>query len=230
MRSSIQRHFHSFSRLGVVLLAVTLVGLSPWMQSASGAPEPSLIPTRWELDFEPGPLRIAMVEVERQVEGPNGSVAVVRQPEAFMYFTYTVMNNTGEDRMFAPSFELAMGDGDLLKSGQNVPASVTRELLQRLNNPFLLDQIGIIGTLEQGEENAREGLVIWPAGQSDMKADEAIIFASGLSGEFKRVTRPDTGEEVTLRKVMMLRHHTPGDRLGQGDRPFNRVQQRWILR
>ncbi len=129
--------------------------------------------------------------------------------------------------MFAPSFELATV-GDLLKSGQGVPASVIREIKVRLNNPFLLDQIGIIGTLEQGEENAREGLVIWPAG--DLKADEAILFASGFSGESKRVTRPDNGQEVTLRKVLMLRHQTPGDLLGQGDVPFARVQQRWILR
>jgi hypothetical protein len=211
-----------------MMLAFGAIAMVPTISTVWAAPEPSLVPSRWEFDIDPGPLRLAMVEVERQVEGPNGSVAVVRQPEAFLYFTYTVINNTGEDRMYAPSFELAMDDGDLLKSGQGVPASVTREILQRLNNPFLLDQIGIIGTLEQGEENAREGLVLWPAGS--LKSDEAIVFCSGLSGEFKRVTRPDNGEEITLRKVLMLRHHTPGDILGQGDLPFDRVQQRWILR
>jgi hypothetical protein len=210
----------------ILLFASGIAVLTP-LQQVLAAPEPALVPSRWELDIEPGPLRMTLVEVERQIQGPEGSVAIVREPQVFLYFTYTVMNNTGEDRMFAPSYELAT-DGDLLKSGLGVPASVTREILQRLNNPFLLDQIGIIGILEQGEENAREGLVIWPAG--DLKADEATIFANGLSGEFKRVTRPDTGEEVTLRKVLMLRHHTPGDLLGQGDVPFARVEQRWILR
>lgn len=195
---------------------------------AYAAPEPSLIPTRWQLDVRPGPLRIAQVEVETQIAGPSGSVVTVRQPRFFFYLTYTVVNNSGEDLMFAPSFELATDDGRLIRSGRDVPGEVTSELLTRMRNPFLLDQIGIIGTLTQGEENAREGLVVWPA--ENVRVDEVTIFASGFSGESRRVVRPDTGEEVVLRKVLMLRHDTPGELLGQGDRPVERTQQRWILR
>jgi hypothetical protein len=195
---------------------------------AYAAPEPSLIPTRWQLDVRPGPLRLAQVEVETQIPGPSGSVVTVRQHRFFFYLTYTVINNTGEDLMFAPSFELATDDGRLIRSGRDVPSEVTAELLKRLRSPFLLDQISIIGMLTQGEENAREGLVIWPA--DNLMVDEVTVFASGFSGESRRVIRPDTGEEVVLRKVLMLRHDTPGELLGQGDRPVDRTQQRWILR
>jgi len=195
---------------------------------AWAAPEPSLIPTRWQLDIEPGPLRVAEVNIERQVPGPNGSVITVEQPQQFFYLTYTVTNNTGQDLMFAPSFELATDDGGLMKSGRGVPSEVTREILRRLRNPFLKDQISVIGNLGQGPENAREGVVIWPA--ENLRVDEVLIFANGFSGESERVRRPDTGEEVVLRKVLMLRHETPGTIAGYGDDPIERVQQRWILR
>ncbi|MFG0275685.1 MAG: hypothetical protein ACF8QF_11565 [Phycisphaerales bacterium] len=228
--------FARFARLRVppvtlaVVAAPILVGApmpGPAAQ-AWAAPEPSLIPTRWQLDITPGPLRVAEVLVSSQVAGPNGSVITVEEPRRFFYLTYTVTNATGQDLMFAPSFELATDAGELVKSGRGVPAEVTREVLNRLRNPFMQDQIGIIGNLGQGPENAKEGVVIWPA--DNLRVDEITIFASGFSGESERVRRPDTGEEVVLRKVLMLRHETPGTIARQGDDPLERVQQRWILR
>jgi hypothetical protein len=173
------------------------------------------VPKRWELDLRPGPLRIATVETE---EGPR----------AYFYFTYTVVNNSGRDLLLAPSFELSTETGVILRSGRSVPTGVTRALLERLDNPFLQDEVSIIGTIQQGEEFAREGLVIWPA--EDLKADEVVIFAEGFSGETRVIQRPDNGEEVVLRKTMMLRHDAPGDMTVFGDTPLQRVEQRWILR
>lgn len=195
---------------------------------AMGAPQPQLIPTRWQLDIEPGPLRIAEVSVQTQIPGPNGSVVTVEQPQLFYYLTYTVTNNSGEDLMFAPAFELATDSGELIRSGRGVPAKVTRTIMRRLRNPFLHDQISVIGNLGQGPENARDGVVIWPA--EDLRVDEVTIFARGFSGESHRVTRPDTGEEIVLRKVLMLRHETPGTIVNYGDDPIERVERRWILR
>jgi len=180
------------------------------------APQPAPVPKRWQLDLRPGPLRVATVEVEG--EGPR----------AFFYFTYTVVNNSGRDLLLAPSFELATETGVILRSGRGVPSEVTQELLERLNNPFLQDEVSIIGTIQQGEEFARDGLVVWPA--ESLKDDEIMIFAEGFSGETRVVRRPDTGEEVVLRKTMMLHHHAPGDITVFGDAPLERIERRWILR
>jgi len=190
------------------------------LQSA-GAPEPSPTPTRWELDLRPGPLRVGMVDVKDV------------GPRAFFYMPYMVVNNSGEDLYFAPSFELATDDGALIRSGRGVPLEVTEALMARLENSFLEDQISMIGVLRQGIENAREGVVVWPA--NNLKVSEVVVYAMGFSGETRRVALPDaSGEgeprEVVLRKTLMLVHPTPGELTLKGNRPLERTVQRWIMR
>ena len=65
----------------------------------------------------------------------------------YFYMTYTVTNNTDQDVLLAPSFELSTETGADVVAGQGVPASVTRELLRRLDNPLLSDQVNMIGVL-----------------------------------------------------------------------------------
>lgn len=207
-----------------LLMAVVAIATLPAV--AMAAPEPAPVPKRWQLDLRPGPLRVAYIDPSNPSAG--GGAEGARNPQAWFYFTYTVVNNTDEDLLFAPSFEMATEDGSLVRAGRSVPRAVTDELLRRLRNPFLLDQIGVIGMLEQGEENAREGLVVWPAG--NLLADNVNIFAEGFSGETKRIALPDTGEEVVLRKVLMLRHLAPGELTGRGDEPVERIGERWIMR
>lgn len=198
--------------LGAALLALAV------SLPAIAAPEPSPVPTRWQLDIRPGPLRIATVADDQGLSA------------TYFYLTYDVVNNTGEDLFFAPSFELAAEDGSLHPSGRNVPSVVVNELLARLRDPLLLDQISMAtaGELLQGEENGRSGLVVWPA--DGLKVDEIKIFATGFSGESRKIVKPDTGETVTLRKTLMLVHETPGEITGKGDRALRRTAQRWILR
>ncbi len=199
----------------LVLLAAWMVVAGPWARPLLAAPQPSLVPERWQLDFRPGPLRVITLETE---EGPR----------TFFYLTYSVVNNSGRDLLFAPSFELATDEGHLIKSDRDAPREIVQELLDRLNNPFLRSHLNIMGELRQGEENARDGLVTWPA--EDLNVDELTIFAAGFSGERRRIVKPDTGEVVTLRKVMMLRHESPGSMAGRGAAPIERVESRWILR
>ncbi len=211
----------------VLALVATLAAFAP-VASLSAAPQPSIVPKRWQLDFRPGDLRLATLEVETVVATRGGGQETVRRPQTFLYFTYEVVNNSGDDLLFAPSFELATAEGEVRRSGRGVPTEVVAELLDRLRNEFLEDEISVIRTLEQGVEHAREGLVVWPA--DELKTDELKIFAKGFSGETKRIARPDTGDEVTLYKVMMLRYETPGDLPGFGTRPIPRAQEQWILR
>lgn len=188
--------------------------------SLATVPEPEPVPRRWELDFKPGPMRVMTVEVEGQV------------PRAYLYMTYRVANNSSEDVLFAPIFELSTSDGQILRSGRDVPAEVTKTILHKLDNSLMMDQITILGTLQQGEANAREGVVVWPLPCVAM--DTGNVYVAGLSGETKVVDAidPKTKEpkRVTLRKTRMLRYKFPGEMLSQGSDPFPAVEDRWILR
>lgn len=210
--------------LGAALVLGGLCVGAPFVgpRTVLAAPEPSPVPLRWQLDVKPGALRLALVEVE----GVG--------PRAFFYMTYDVVNNTGQDLYFAPSFELTTDEGEAIRAGADVPARVARKILEDLKRPLMVDQTDAIGTLRQGPENGRESVVVWPA--RNLKADRVTIYAQGFSGETKRVRRPDAAPEeskdsaeVTLRKTLMLEHATPGE-ISEERRPLARVSSRWIMR
>lgn len=184
------------------------------------APEPDPVPRRWEFNLRVGALRLATVDV----------AGVGRR--AFYYLTYKVTNTTGQDLLLAPAFDLATDGGAVIRSGRDVPADVTHQIMAELDRPLLLDQIGILGMLLQGEENAKEGVVIWPA--NNLQPGEVIVFAGGFSGETKTVEIPDpkSGEmtKATLRKSLMLRYDTPGEQRRRDSTPFPVNEQRWIMR
>lgn len=184
------------------------------------APEPDPIPRRWQLDFEAGSLRTAVVEVD----GVG--------PQTYFYMTYKVTNASGGDLLLAPAMELATDEGEVLRAGRDVPASVTREILSRLENPFLQDQTSIVGVILQGTENAREGLAIWPA--TDLDLSEVTVFAAGFSGETAPVEfkDPTTGEpsRVLLRKSLMLRFQTMGELTPGSATPLTLAESVWVMR
>ena len=186
------------------------------------APEPDPVPTRWQLDLDIVDLRVRTMPTD---EGPR----------PFFYLTYQVTNNSGEDILFAPRWELATDEGDLLRSGHGVPMAVTRDLLEMLENPFLESQVEISGPLLQGEENAREGLVIWPV--TGLHIDEIQLFGAGFSGETATLEVPDpaTGQpkRVVLRKTFEVDYQVLGDLDIVSSAPLTRAgtgRTRWIMR
>jgi hypothetical protein len=203
---------------GAVLLTLLLGIFSTGLIGL--APEPDPIPRRWQLSLEPGPLRFITLDVP-------GIGA-----RDYFYFTYKVTNGTGQDVIFAPSFDLASDAGDIRRSGRDVPGVAIKALLAKLENPELQDQVSVVGVLLQGEENAREGLVMWPAGA--LNATDLSVFAAGFSGETRNVDSHDaktgTTRKVTLRKQLMIRYDTPGEIRGQGASPFVERERRWVLR
>lgn len=203
-----------------VLVTLPIAGAVLTSSVALAAPEPDPIPRRWQLSLDMGPLRLITIE-------QSGG-----EPRAYYYLTYTVTNASGSDVLLAPIFELVGGDAQIRRSGRDVPADVTRTILERLNNPFLQDQISIIGLILQGSENAKEGLVVWPA--DDLKPDSLSVYAAGFSGEMRTIEVPDakTGKPstITLRKTMMVRYEVPGEIDRRGDRPIDALEKRWILR
>jgi hypothetical protein len=206
--------------LAIALAAGVLGVAGVHSTSLATVPEPEPVARRWELDFKPGAFRVAVVEVEGQ------------PAKAYLYLTYRVANNSKEDVLFAPVLELATAEGALVRSGLEVSPEVTKAVAAKLDNPLLMDQISILGTLQQGEANAREGLVIWTLPKADI--DKVNIYVSGLSGETQtvEVIDPKTKaiKRVSLRKTRMLTYRMPGDVLKQGNEPFERVEDRWIMR
>lgn len=202
-----------------VLAAALVVGVvgGP-AANAMLAPEPRPVPTRWEFSFEDGPLRLAWVETEQGL-----------QP--FFYMTYRITNFWGQDLLFAPDVSLVTSDSQVLRSGRDVPAAVTEEILGRLRNPLLESQIDIVSTVLEGPEHARDGVLIWPA--RNLQVDEISIFFAGLSGEQESYVvgrDTDNPQRYSLRKTMMLRYATPGDFSQQGSRPFELMEKRWVMR
>lgn len=209
----------SVRSLGMFGLLAASIGLLMAPSITRGAPEPSPVPKRWQLDVDMGPLRVATIETENGIPG------------VYYYLTYTVTNNAGEDLLFAPKFELGTDEGEIIRSGEAVPAAATKEILSRLRNPLLEDQIRILGMLLQGEENAKDGLVVWPA--TDLDIDELTIYAAGFSGEMTTIQIANSqGQQVqkVLRKTQMMRHIVPGEIDTGSSTPLARLRSQWIMR
>lgn len=177
-------------------------------------PKPAPVPFRWELEFEPGQLRLY-----KDSNGGEGS---------FWYFTYTVTNRTGADQLWAPKFVLFTDAGEIIESGRGVPTKITEDILAMLGNELLEDQNEAIGDIMQGRENAKEGLVIWPA--RNLEVNELSMFIAGISGETARVKNPVNGQEIILRKTLQRDYLVPGNAADRGSKPVDLVQQTWVLR
>ena len=197
--------FHHLALTAAVLLSTVCL--------AWGYPKPAAVPYKWELTFEPGDLRLYVDPTSKQ---------------SFWFFTYTVTNRTGKDQQWVPKLTLFTDDGGILEAGRDVPTRVTEELLELLGNEFLQDQNEVLGDIFQGRENAKEGLVVWPA--NNLKVNELSLFVAGVSGETARVKNPITSEEVILRKTLQRDYLIPGNAPARGTKPIDLVSESWILR
>lgn len=202
--------------LAAPLLVVTPLAFMAPAPSALAAPQPEPVPRRWELEFTPGPLRVASFDLA------GGG------PRVFYYFSYKVVNKSGADRWFAPSFEMDTGDGTIYRSGRDVPREVVEKLIQASGNSELEDEVKIQGQLLQGPENAKEGIVVFPC--TSLKPEYVNIYCAGFSGENKSVARPDNGQTVVLRKQRWLGHTVNGEIDPDSRATLARSTDQWILR
>lgn len=183
--------------------------------SALKGPRPRL---GWELDITPGPMRLF-------VDPADG--------RPYWYFTYKAENNSGRDLRFAPKLELVDEEGRITVSGHGVPSDVTRKLMTLLNNPLLEDQNQILGDILQGEQHAREGIVVFPA--QHIESNELFLYVSGISSERQRVTDVNGGP-VILRRQFRVAYQVPGNATARGSEPLPLLDEgkepnpRWILR
>jgi hypothetical protein len=183
------------------------------ISSALAYPRPAAVPPRWELEFEPGPLRL--------YTDPN-------EGSTYWYFTYMVTNRTGRDQVWAPTFALFTDAGEILASGRGVPSRVAADIKALLGNEFLEHQNEIIGEIFHGRDHAKEGLVVWPA--RHLEVNEMSLFIAGASGETASVVNPVTGQEVLLRKTLQRDYLIPGEAFARGSKPLELRVQRWVMR
>ena len=101
-------------RAALAVLAVLLA-----ISGALAYPKPAAVAPRWELEFEPGDLRLYV--------DPN-------EGGTYWYFTYMVTNRTGREQVWAPSFVLFTDVGEILPSGRGVPSRVAADIRTLLGN------------------------------------------------------------------------------------------------
>lgn len=214
----------------VILMAVTgtMIGL------AIAGPRPAEAPIAWELD-------IHIYDVARPilVTLPGDD-----EPTVFWYLRYMVTNDTGQDREFTPVIDLATNTGQVLRIGTDTPPLVYEQIKGLYHQPLLNDLPAMAGQLLQGEDNAKDGVAIWP--DFDHEAGQIDIFISGLSGETTVVQLPNPIDQVTidvdgnevieqvtevvLRKTLELTFALPGEAASRLFTPARLVSREWVMR
>lgn len=213
------------------ILAAVMLGLIG--SAAHTAPKPSEVPIRWELGIH--------------FENPQAIELLLSGEEKtkrFWYIRYTITNQTGEDRIFVPEFDLFTDTGQILRAGQRVPKSVFKTIKKLYNDPLLKDTTAMTGKLLQGEDNAKDGLAIWP--QFDPKAGAFDIFLGGLSGETAEVQLPRpvkvteldvdgkkhtvTKTKIILSKTLHLTYTLPGEESARTRTKPKLFKKRWVMR
>ena len=106
------------------------------------------------------------------------------------------------------------------------------------------DNTSMTGKLLQGQDNAKDGIVIWA--DFDPKAGAVDVFFGGLSGETveiklpKSVTLKETDvkgkirtfvtDTITLSKTLKLSYSIPGQAAARLHAPVKLISSTWVMR
>jgi len=176
--------------------------------------EPSRVPISWELTFKHGTLERVIVPIDGK-------------DQTFWYMRYTVVNNSGRDILFTPGFEVLAESGVATPALQIVPAPVFEKIKKLFNNPLLLSPTNIDGKLLQGDDNAKDGVAIFPA--LDPESRNFKLFIMGLSGETSEVINPVTKKPVILQKTLELDFNLPGQAVAIEPQP-KLLATTWVMK
>ncbi len=221
--------------LATLLVVAAALSFGASRLLAGDYPEPSPYSVSWELKFEHGTPKRIVVTVPGEV------------PQAYWYMTYKVTNNTGSEQLFLPTFELLTKDGEVIRSDKGVSPRVFDSIKQQEGNTFLERRTKLVGTLRQGDDQAREGVAIWKEPSPEMGAFS--IFVTGLSGEattyklvdgkLVKIDPRHAAEEMkdvpkdqlqTLRKTLMINYVVYGDEKYADRDEVTAKGQKWVMR
>lgn len=192
----------------VALCAMAVAGIAGAglvsFEYAQAAPEPSVVPISWQLDFKhQAPERL--------------QVTIDGKQQTYWFIRYTVTNNTGKDVLYTPEFELLTDTGAAQVAFKDVDRKIFPKIKELYKNALLESPTGILGKLLQGEDNAKDGVIIFT--NLDPDARTFKIFVSGLSGETAEVKNPVTDKPVVLQKTLVLEYNVPGQAIGIDPQP-----------
>jgi len=197
-----------------------LVGAGLWVTVLTGVafgyPKPALVTEAWGFEFSYETPALIVIR------GDQGG------DQWYWYMTYTVVNNTGEDRMFLPQLTVYTDNGQMLDADRGVGQGVFDAIKQEVNRPLLEDPVQVTGRLLQGVDQAKEGVAIWAAMSDDV--DRISVFISGLSGETEVIEDHVTGEPVIMRRTLMIDYAIPGTAKAWREQPVVFEGERWIMR
>jgi hypothetical protein len=217
--------------LGLLLVAAggLLVG------SARTAPKPSEVASSWQLDIDfQAPRAIAVSLPGRE------------KPQLFWYVLYTVTNNTNDEQVFVPNFVLYTDTGEILQGGKSVPASVFDAIKARHKLSLLKDMTSITGHILRGDDNAKDGVGIWP--DFDPNSGQFDIFVGGLSGETAEVSLPEgktiqateidgfgkeqvvSKNKMIVSKTLRLHYAVPGEASARLNANVKLLEKEWVMR
>ena len=212
------RRRSSWVVLGVAVAAAMAAG------RAGAFPEPSKSPVSWELKYEPAVPKRIVVEVPGQ---PSA--------KAYWYVTYTVTNNSDQDVTFLPTFEWVTNEGKVIRADKGVSHAVFDRIKAAIGNKLLEDSVQIAGILRQGEDQAKDGVAIWP--EPEARLGSFSVFATGLSGESTQLTdtsnqpmNDKNGRPILLFKTLETDFKLAGDELYPGNDLLTKLGDKWVMR
>jgi len=197
-------------------VVVAAVALASAPTSGHGYPRPSPYPITWELDF--------ISEAPKRVEFKQADGSI----KAYWYVVYSVMNRTGQEQQFFPLFEILDSRGNVSRTDRLIPREVFDAVKGRSGRQFLKSALQIAGQLRVGEEQAEDGVAIWPEGDRDVR--NFTVFIQGLSGETATVSGLEAAKGIILRKTLQLDYRVRGDGAVAGDDLVEEVGRRFIMR
>jgi hypothetical protein len=201
-----------------LFIVAALVTASALPARAGKYPQPSIYPISWQLGFKhSAPKRLVV-----------GS-------DAYWYLTYTVTNKTGQEQMWAPTFEMVDNDGKIVKAGHGISPEAFDKIRAIEKNRFLRPANQTVGELHQGDDQAKDSVAIWK--EPNPRMGTFKIYVTGLSGEVvvlkdddgKDVKDPD-GQPVLLRKTLELSYAVYGDEFYPQRHEVHEMGESWMMR
>jgi hypothetical protein len=191
---------------------------------AVAAPEPAVVqkPGDWTLDV--------------RFENPQQMVLPGAVQERFWYIIFSLTNKSGKDVDFYPQCDLLTDTLQLVPAVKGTSAVLFEKIKARHQGryPFLelLENAG--EKILQGEDNAKDIVVIWP--DFDPNAKSVSVFISGLSNETIAIDSPTEKDQdgkplkIYLRKTLQLTYSIAGDPKFRSDQKLKFESKRWVMR
>lgn len=207
----------NFMKRSLAVVLLMMIGFLGEFAHGATHPEPNIVPSSWELDLDFLTPRTIAVRLPGEDEST-----------LFWYMTYTVTNKSDSDQLFIPDIWLLSDAGDLLEGNRKIQPIVFEQIKAYERNRLLLSPIKVAGRILQGDDHARDGVVIWKA--PDHVVKEFKIFFGGITGETHEVTDSSTGKTRLLRKALEIDILSPGDHRHVQRKPFVLKGTRWVVR